>query len=305
MAPVTRSSIPVGGPVGGPLSTPPDLQRALAGVRALVLDADGVVYTRGAALPGAADALAALDARGIPYRIATNISSMHRDTLAAWFGRMGLPLAPERIVTALSATADHVRRAHPGEPVFVITRPDGLREFDGHPLLTPAEAGAADARAAAVVLGDGETDLSYENLDRAFRLLRRGARLIAMHHNPWWLTARGETLDTGAFVAALEYATGTRALLVGKPAPLMFRAAHASLAAEVAARGGGPRLRLNDVAMIGDHARQDIGGAQRAGLRGILVLSGRTPAAEVPGLRGRSVPAAVAATLGDVVAALG
>jgi len=290
--------------VSGPLTTRPGLRRALAGVRALVLDADGVVYTRGRALAGAAEALAALDERGIPYRIATNISSMHRASLAARFAGMGLAVPADRIVTALSATADHVRRAHPGEPVFVITRPDGLREFEGHPLLGPEEAGAADARAAAVVLGDGETALSYENLDRAFRLLRTGAQLIAMHRNPWWFTARGETLDTGAFVAALEYATGARALLVGKPAPLMFRAAHASLAAEVEAAGGSPRLRLHDVAMVGDHARQDIGGAQRAGLRGILVLSGRTPAVEVPGLRGRSVPAAVAATLGDVVAAL-
>jgi ribonucleotide monophosphatase NagD (HAD superfamily) len=124
-----------------------------------------------------------------------------------------------------------------------------------------------------------------------------------MHRNPWWVTARGETLDTGAFVAALEYATGTRALLVGKPAPLMFRSAVASLAAEVAASGA-RRLVRGEVAMVGDHASQDIAGARRAGLLGILVLSGRTPAGEVPGLRGRSVPAAVAATLGDVVAAL-
>ncbi len=280
-----------------------DLRAALAGVRALVLDADGVVYTRGAALPGAADALAELDARGTPYRIATNISSMHRASLAASFARMGLVVSPDRIVTALSATADHVRRAHPGEPVFVITRPDGLREFDGQPLLRPGDVDREGAHAAAVVLGDGGPDLSYENLDRAFRLVRRGAELIAVHRNPWWYTATGETLDTGAFVAALEYATGTRALLVGKPAPLMFRSAVASLAAEVAASGA-LRLARGEVAMVGDHASQDIAGARRAGLLGILVLSGRTPAREVPGLRGRSVPAAVAATLGDVVAAL-
>ena len=273
-------------------------------MRALVLDADGVIYTRGVALPGAAEALAALDARGIPYRIATNISSMHRASLAASFARMGLAVLPDRIVTALSATADHVRRAHPGEPVFVITRPDGLREFDGQPLLRAGDVDREGAHAAAVVLGDGGSDLSYENLDRAFRLVRRGAELIAMHRNPWWYTAKGETLDTGAFVAALEYATGTRALLVGKPAPLMFRSA----VAEPRRRGGGAR-RLG--ASFGAKSpwsattpSQDIAGARRAGLLGILVLSGRTPAGEVPGLRGRSVPAAVAATLGDVVAAL-
>lgn len=272
-------------------------------MRALVLDADGVLVMRGAALPGAPEALARLDERGIPYRVATNISSMHRETLAARFARMGLPVPPERIVTALSATADDVRHAYPGRPVFVITRPDGLREFGDHPLMAPAQADADDARAAAVIFGDGDEDLSYANLDRAFRLVRRGADLVAMHRNGWWYTAKGETIDTGAFVAAIEYATGTRARLTGKPGPLMFRAAFAGLAADVAAAGG-RRLVRDQVAMVGDHAPQDIAGARRARLRGILVLSGRTAADEVADLRGLAVPGAVAAGLSDVVAAL-
>jgi ribonucleotide monophosphatase NagD (HAD superfamily) len=124
-----------------------------------------------------------------------------------------------------------------------------------------------------------------------------------MHRNGWWYTAKGETIDTGAFVAAIEYATGTHARVTGKPGPLMFRTAHRGLAADVAAAGG-PRLARSQTAMVGDHAPQDVAGARRAGLRGILVLSGRTAADEVAGLRGLSVPGAVAATLGDVVAAL-
>ena len=284
-------------------SSPTALRAALRGVRALVLDADGVLVMRGAAVPGAPQALADLDHRGVPYRVATNISSMHRETLAARFGRMGLAVPAERIVTALSATVDDVRRTYPGRPVFVITRPDGLREFGDQPLLTAEEADAPDARAAAVILGDGDHDLSYENLDRAFRLVRRGADLIAMHRNGWWYTAKGETIDSGAFVAAIEYAAEVRARLTGKPAAPMFRAAIAGLAADVAAAGG-RRLVREQVAMVGDHAPQDIAGARRAGLRGILVLSGRTAADEVAGLRGLAVPGAVAASLSDVVAAL-
>ncbi|HYN47868.1 MAG TPA: HAD-IIA family hydrolase [Candidatus Nanopelagicales bacterium] len=295
---------PAGGssPRGG-LAPAAELRAALSGVRALVLDADGVLVMRGAALPGAAEALARLHERGTPYRVATNLSAAHRESVAARFAGMGLPVPPERIVTALSATAEHVRRTYPGQPVFVITRPDGLREFGDHPLMGPAQADADDARVAAVVLGDGDHDLSYENLDRAFRLIRRGADLIAMHRNGWWYTSKGETIDTGAFVAALEYATSTRARLTGKPAPPMFRAAFAGLAADVAAAGG-RRLVRDQVAMVGDHAPQDIAGARRAGLRGILVLSGRTAADEVADLRGLAVPAAVTATLSDVVAAL-
>ena len=285
------------------VSAPAELRAALAGVRALVLDADGVLVMRGAALFRAPEALERLDEMGIPYRVATNISSLHRETLAARFAAMGLPVSPERIITALSATADDVRRRYPGRPVFVITRPDGIREFGDQPRLTAEEGDAAGARAAAVILGDGEDDLSYANLDSAFRLVRHGAELIAMHRNGWWYTAKGPTIDTGAFVAAIEYATGVRARVTGKPGPLMFRTAFRAMSADVAATGGRP-LRRHEVAMVGDHAPQDIGGAHRAGLRGILVLSGRTRPEEVAGLRGAAVPDAVAATVGDVVAAL-
>jgi len=287
---------------GGPAPAA-DLRAALGGVRALVLDADGVLVAPGTALPGVAEAIGCLDARGIPYRVATNVSAAHRETVAARLAGLGLPIPAERIVTALSATVDDVRRTYPGQPVFVLTHRDGLREFADDPLMTPEAADADDARAAAVVIGDADNDLSYQNLDRAFRLVRRGAELIAMHRNGWWLTARGETIDSGAFVAALEYATGRRARLTGKPGPLMFRTAFRGLAADVAAAGGSA-LRYRDVAMVGDHSVQDITGARRVGLRAILVLTGRTAAEDVPGLRGRAVPDAVAGAMGDVVAAL-
>jgi len=282
---------------------PADLRAALHGVRALVLDADGVLVARGAAIPGAAEALARLDERGIPGRVATNYSSKHRETLAARFAADGVAIPPERMVTALSATVEDVRRRYRGRPVFVLTHPDGLREFGDLPLLAPEDVDADGTTAAAVIFGDAAHDLSYENLDRAFRLVRRGAELIAMHRNGWWHTERGETIDTGSFVAAIEYATGVRARVTGKPGPLMFRTAFRGLAADFAATGG-PPLRRAEVAMVGDHAPQDIAGAHRAGLRGVLVLTGRTAEGEVADLRGARVPEAVAATLGDVVAAL-
>ncbi len=297
------ASDPGGVPTPAAPDGPATLAAALVGVRALVLDADGVLVMRGRALPGAPEALAALHARGTPYCVATNLSAFHRDTIAARFAAVGLPVPPGRIVTALSATVDHVRGTYPGRPVFVLTRPDGLREFGDQPLLSAEQADAEGARAAAVILGDGAGDLSYANMDRAFRLVRRGAELIAMHRNPWWYTDRGETIDTGAFVAALEYATGRRSTLTGKPGPLMFGSAFRALSREVAAAGG-RRLLRGEVVMVGDHPAQDIGGARRAGLRGILVLSGRTTPAEAVGLRGSSVPHAVAGSLGDVVAAL-
>jgi HAD superfamily hydrolase (TIGR01458 family) len=288
----------------------PTLRDALVGVRALVLDVEGVLLMKGAALPGAAEALTALEARGIPFRVATNFTSAHRGTLAAHFQAAGLPVPEERIVTAASVTAARTAATYPGQLLFVITTRDGRREFDGQHLMPYEEADAPGARAAAVVLGDGEADLSYANLDRAFRLVRGGAALLAMHRNPWWFTSRGPTLDSGAFVAALEFATGVRALLCGKPGPIMFRTALAGVAADL-----GGRVAAREVAMVGDDPVQDIVGARRLGMRGVLVLTGKTNAAAAATLRSgagpgtgarrsRAIPDAVAPSLADVVAAL-
>ncbi len=288
----------------------PGLREALAGVRALVLDVDGVLLMKGAALPGAAEALTALDARGIPFRVATNFTAAHRGTLAARFQAAGLPVPEERIVTAASVSAARTAATYPGQLLFVITTPDGRREFDGQLVLPFEEADAPGARVAAVVIGDGETDLSRANLDRAFRLIRDGAALLAMHRNPWWFTSRGPTLDSGAFVAALEFATGVRAVMCGKPGPIMFRTALAGVAADL-----GGRVAAREVAMVGDDPAQDIVGARRLGMRGVLVLTGKTNAAAAAALgrgartgtgahRSRAIPDAVAPSLADVVAAL-
>jgi len=288
----------------------PGLREALAGVRALVLDVDGVLLMKGAALPGAAEALTALEARGIPFRVATNFTAAHRGTLAARFQAAGLPVPEERIVTAASVSAARTAATYPGQLLFVITTPDGRREFDGQHVLPFEEADAPGARVAAVVIGDGETDLSRANLDRAFRLIRDGAALLAMHRNPWWFTSRGPTLDSGAFVAALEFATGVRAVMCGKPGPIMFRTALAGVAADL-----GGRVAAREVAMVGDDPAQDIVGARRLGMRGVLVLTGKTNAAAAAALgrgartgtgarRSRAIPDAVAPSLADVVAAL-
>jgi HAD superfamily hydrolase (TIGR01450 family) len=191
----------------------------------------------------------------------------------------------------------------------VLAAPDALREFDGQPLLSADEADAAPSgTVAAVVIGDAGDDLSFRNLDIAFRLIRSGAEFLAMHRNPWWLTPRGETLDAGAMVTGLEFATGQPARVLGKPSPVVFRQAAVGLAQDL-----GMRVPRRDLAMVGDDPFADVAAAQRVGLRGFLVLTGKTSAAEAAGLMegsgsrgGRPVrrPDGVATSLAELVAAL-
>jgi HAD superfamily hydrolase (TIGR01458 family) len=279
-----------------------DLRRALDGVRALLLDLDGVVVVAGEAIPGAAAALASLETRAVPYRIVTNTSAVSRATLARWASKLGAPVPAARFQSALSASAAWTARAFPDAPLYVLASEDARQEFAGQRLLSHEDAGARGAVAAAVVIGDSPEEATYDNLNRAFRLVRGGARLVGMHRNPWWLTPDGPTLDSGAFVAGLEFAAETRATIVGKPAPRFFSMAIADLRREV-----GRGLDRAAIAMVGDDVRTDIRAAQRVGLRALFVRSGKHGPADVEaaaGERGGRRPDAVAANLAEVVAVL-
>jgi HAD superfamily hydrolase (TIGR01450 family) len=332
---------------------------SLAGIRALLIDIDGVLVLRGHPIAGAAQALAALDAARIPFRLATNTSAMSRRSIAAHLTSVGISCEPDRIISAASAAADHVAMHHPAGRIFLLTTRDGRTEFEGRGLhlltddeadrllaaeahrLPAAEAhglpaaeterhmrrddgarpadsrvpgadSAADDRADAVVIGDASDAMTFRDLDRAFGLIRQGTDFIAMHRNRWWLTARGTTLDAGALVAGLEYSSERRATLTGKPSPTFFAAAIRALASDVGHRGssisGRPRLRRSEVGMVGDDLWNDVLGAQRAGLRGIFVRSGKHGDAELADAarrtRGGGRPDVVADDIAGVVAAL-
>ena len=257
---------------------------------------------RNAPIPGAPEAVVELRRRGIPYRVLTNFSSAHRSSLAAAFGKAtGLEVDAAEIITAASAAAAYTSTHHSGKPLLVLAAPDARREWAGQDVVGLEEADSRSEPVAAVVIGDAGDDLSYANLDIAFRQLRNGAEFVAMHRNPWWVTPKGFTLDAGALVAGLEYALGRRAVITGKPSPVVFRQALDELRAE-ASVSGGPRLRAADVAMVGDDPRADIAAARRVGLRGILVLTGKVTAEEATSSGVRID--AIAPSLAEVVAAL-
>jgi HAD superfamily hydrolase (TIGR01458 family) len=281
-----------------PLPSPdPVLRDQLAGVRGLLLDMDGVLVLRNEPILGAAEALAALDAAGVPYLVATNTSMVSRATISRELGRVGLSIPAERIISAASAAAAYARRHFAAGPLYVLLAPDAQFEFEGLRLLSHGQAGEPGARAAAVVVGDARDEFTPRNMQTAFTLLGGGARFVAMHKNRWWLTPAGVMLDSGAYVAALEFATQKRALVTGKPSRAFF--------AEGVRQLGG--LAAGEVAMVGDDLWNDVRGAQRAGLRGVFVRSGKHGDAELARAtagRGGRAPDAVAASIVEVVAAL-
>jgi HAD superfamily hydrolase (TIGR01458 family) len=116
----------------------------------------------------------------------------------------------------------------------------------------------------AVIVGDLGDRWDYEVLNRAFGQLMDGAALIALQRNRYWETAEGLALDAGPFVAALEYAVGREAEVVGKPSPAFFELVLSDLGVGASA-----------AAMVGDDVEADVGGALEAGIAGILVRTGK------------------------------
>jgi HAD superfamily hydrolase (TIGR01458 family) len=225
----------------------------------ILLDIDGVLHVSGEPIPGAVEALERLRADGHRLRLVTNTTTRPRAQLAEELRAMGFVIEEQEIETTPHAAA----RLLEGLRVLALTM--AATRADLEPLVQ-----LVDADADAVLLGGAdETDetaevFSYTNLSRAFAELQRGARLVCLHRNRWWQTARGPVLDGGAFVAGLEYAAGVEAELVGKPSRAFFEAALAEL-------GSSP----GEVVMVGDDVESDVGGAKAVGLRAVLVRTGK------------------------------
>jgi HAD superfamily hydrolase (TIGR01458 family) len=225
---------------------------------AILLDVDGVLHVSGEPIRGAPQAVRQLRENGHRLRFVTNNTTRARRSLADELRALGFELdADELQTTALSAA-----RELAGKRVLALTMAAVLEDLDAVELV------GEDAEA--VLLGGAdETEesnrvFSYMNLARAFAELQGGADLYCLHRNRWWQTARGPLLDSGCFVAGLEYAADREATVVGKPSTAYFAAAVEALDAE-------PELTW----MVGDDIDADVAGAQRFGLRTALVRTGK------------------------------
>jgi HAD superfamily hydrolase (TIGR01458 family) len=233
-------------------------------VDGLLLDIDGVLAVSWEPIAGAIDTLSWIRDRAFPFRLITNTTTHTREALAGTLRDAGFAVEPTDIVTAVAATAEYLRTHHVDARVFLLSDGDARADLQG---ITLAD---ADEHADVVVIGGACDDFTYATLNHIFELLNDGAALIGMHRNLYWRTAEGLQLDGGAYIAALEEATGTKATICGKPAPAYFEAALEML--------GVPAARA---AMVGDDVANDVLGAQGIGMTGVLVRTGKFRAADL------------------------
>src|SRR5215218_218089 len=225
---------------------------------AILLDVDGVFHVSGKPIDGVGDAVRQLRGDGHRLRFVTNNTTRSRADLAEDLRALGVVLDDEELETTPRAAA----RILAGKRVLALTMAAIRTELEGVQLV-------GEEAEAVLIGGADETDesnrvFSYMNIARAFAELDAGAELYCLHKNRWWQTSRGPLLDSGAYVAGLEYAAGVQATILGKPSPAFFGAALDALDADP-----------EGTWIVGDDIEADIGGAKACGLHAILVRTGK------------------------------
>ncbi|HEY8118591.1 MAG TPA: TIGR01458 family HAD-type hydrolase [Methylophilaceae bacterium] len=237
--------------------------KPLTDVKGILFDLDGVLYIGSQPIEGAIEAVDVIRASGIPCRFVTNTSTMSLDSLQQKINALGFPLRPEEIISAPQAALRYLQR-QPDAICRLLLADDVKKDF--------AALQQSDTQANYIVVGDIGNAWSYGLLNEVFNCLMNGAKLIAIHKNRFWQTEQGLQMDIGGFIHALEYASGSKAMIIGKPSIDFFQIALDDMG-----------LQAGEAIMVGDDIDSDVGGAQQAGLRAMLVRTGKYRAAYATG----------------------
>ncbi|MET7616182.1 HAD-IIA family hydrolase [Streptomyces sp. NPDC005408] len=229
-------------------------------IGAALIDIDGVLTVSWKPLPGTVEAMERLRAAGLPLALVTNNTSRTRAAIAVKLASAGFPVGVDDILTAPAVTAAYLRDRYPGARCLFLNSGDVRDDLDGVTLVAETDETTPDV----VVFGGAGDEFTYASLNRAFRELQRGVPLIAMHRNLYWRTSEGLDLDTGAFLLGLERAARVEAEVTGKPADAFFATALAHLG-----------VTASEALMVGDDIESDVLAAQRSGITGVLVRTGK------------------------------
>lgn len=236
-----------------------------------IIDMDGVLWHGNNAIDGLVDFFSALRSLAMPFVLATNNASLTQQQYIDKLAKMGVAVTADEILTSSMATVSYLvkHQAQDKRRVFVIGE-DGLRQpliEQGFTLtelyqVNQVEKGIIDQGADIVVSGL-DRKLTWDKLATATLNIRAGAKFYATNADTTLPTELGEVMGNGGTIAALEAATGIKAISIGKPEPILYQQALKTLA-----------THADNTVAIGDRLNTDILGAVNAGMRSILVLTG-------------------------------
>jgi NagD protein len=245
-----------------------------------LIDMDGVIYRGTELIPGAKKFIDELVALQVPFLFLTNNSQRTRRDVALRLARLGIEVEEEHIFTCAMATARFLATQKPEGTAYVIGEGGLITALhqNGYAIV--------DRDPDYVVVGEGRT-VNFEMMESALGMIRRGAKLVATNLDPNCPTQSGMRPGCGAIVAMLEAAAGVKAFSVGKPSPLMFRAARKELG-----------LTAEETIVIGDTIETDILGGVQLGHKTVLVLTGGARLEDLGSFAFR--PDKIASSIGDL-----
>ncbi|MEO5919091.1 MAG: HAD-IIA family hydrolase [Candidatus Limnocylindrales bacterium] len=272
----------------------------------LLVDLDGVVYRGTEPVPGVAEFLSKRVAAGDEVVYVTNNSMHYRADYVARLTALGAPVSADRVVSAPRATALYLADRAPEIRRVLTIGASGLdRELRdvGLDVVSAAHVAERMARegidgwAAAghpqAVVAGLDPQLTYLRIAAAADCIRAGSRFIATNRDPVYPTERGLRPGAGSVIAAIEVASGTAPLVIGKPEPLLLEAAARAVGAD-------PR----DAVVIGDGLGTDVAAAIAVGARSILMLTGVSTRAQAEALPAGQRPTAIAADAEELASVL-
>lgn len=251
----------------------------------IILDLDGVVYLIDEPIPAAVRAIDGLHAEGKPLAFVTNNASRSAAEIAGLLTGMGVAARPGEVLTSAAAAAQVLaERLPPRSPVLVVGS-GALRDEVRAVGLIPVA--MADESPVAVIQGYGP-EVGWADLAEAAVAVRAGAWWVATNADRTLPSPRGPLPGNGSLIAVLRSALDREPdLIVGKPAPELFRTAAS-------------RAQAQRPLVVGDRLDTDIQGAVRAGMDSLLVLTGASTVDEL-----RATPPAARPTyLADDLAGL-
>lgn len=235
-----------------------------------VFDLDGTVYLGESALPGSVEAIAELRRRGKQVLFVSNKPLEPRESYAAKLTKLGIPAAPDDVITSAYVLGHHLARTEPELRLYVVGEEALRTELRGHGLIVLNEFFEQDDKEVIAPLGVDavvvafDRTLDYRKLNTAYQALRQGARFFATNGDKTCPMPGGGIPDAGATIAALEYISGRKLeLLAGKPSPLILETAIQRLG-----------IPADQCMMTGDRLETDIFMGQAAGMATTVTLTG-------------------------------
>jgi HAD superfamily hydrolase (TIGR01458 family) len=221
----------------------------------ILIDFDGVIKLGKNPTPDSEKFLNFILENNIPSYVISNSTLRTGKGITQFLVDNKLP-AEVPAMTAADAALHYVDKHFKKVSVYCV---DEIKQLFGNYI--------GDENPEAVVIGDNGENWNYQLMNEIFSKVYNGADLIAMQKNRFWYPpGKGLSLDAGAFIKAIEYASGKEAILIGKPSPIYFHSAIDLLGYK----------KGSEFLMIGDDIESDIVGAQQAGGKGVLIYTGKT-----------------------------